>query len=287
MVKILDKDDSVRFVQDTHQYFNKANEELKSVTKVIHSFEQKFDRESISRVIAKKMSEELKISIEVAQKRILDEWEAKRLSAEKRGNWIHGNLEKYALTGGCEPELSGVAKQLHEIIKDSYRYYPELLIYSMQHMIAGTSDLPVQRQKSKTPLIDIYDYKTNEANGIQYDSISRKNNELKHYNRYMLPPFDYLEQCNYITYSLQLSIYALMMQITWGVKIGRLAILYIDLNLKMHIIPVSYMRLEAEKMLEYQLGLKPLPSIKAVANYSLTPNQCFEKVEVNTDDDEW
>lgn len=287
MVKILDKDDSVRFVSESHQYFNKANEELKSVTRLIHSFEPKFDKDMISGIMARKMSEELKIPVNVAQKKILDEWEAKRLSAEKRGNWIHGNLEKYVLTGECEPELSGVAKQLHELIKDSYRYYPELLIHSMQHMVAGTSDLPIQRQKSKIPLIDIFDYKTNESNGIQFDSISRKKEEIKHYNRYMLPPFGHLENCNYSTYSLQLSIYALMMQITWGVNIGRLAILYIDLNLQMHVIPVPYMRFEAEKMLDYQLGLKPLPSIKTVANNLLTPSQCFEKVEVNSDDDEW
>jgi len=77
----------------------------------------------------------------------------------------------------------------------------------------------------------------------------------------MLPPFDHLEDCNYIHYSLQLSMYAFMSQLTWGCRIGKLAILYIDNDLKLNIYPIPYMRLEAKLLLEHNATLKQLPEM--------------------------
>jgi CRISPR/Cas system-associated exonuclease Cas4 (RecB family) len=276
-------DDSVRFVEDTHQYFNKLDQELQSVTRVIGKVKPVFERDKLSSIMGKKLADEKGVSPEEGKRIILQQWEDKRKSAEDRGNWIHNNLEKYLLTGNVDVELNGVVDQLKRILAGSYKYIPEALIYSMDHMVAGQSDLVIQRQNSrKSPVIDFFDYKTNEANGIQYDSIKiKENGDIMHYNRYMLSPFDYLEDCNFNHYSLQLSIYAYMSEITWGIKVGKLAILYIDLNLKMHVIPVPYMRLEAKALLEYNSSLKPLPQTKKVVNIP-------EKVEgMQYEEDDW
>jgi len=54
-----------------------------------------------------------------------------------------------------------------------------------------------------------------------------------------------------------------MAQITWGLLIGKLAILYIDNDLKLHQYPVPYMKQEAKILLEHNLELKPLPDIES------------------------
>jgi hypothetical protein len=102
------------------------------------------------------------------------------------------------------------------------------------------------------------DYKTNESKGIQFDSISRKD-VVKHYNKYLLPPFDHLEACNYIIYSLQLSIYAFMAMETLGIRVGKLAIIFFDNNFTPTYIPVPFMYHEAELLCRLNMTRKELP----------------------------
>jgi len=253
VIEIFNNDPSVRFERKKHQYFNQANKELKSVSRVIGGVKTPFDAQKISSLMAR--------GDQKKQQQILAEWEQAKNSSIVRGNWIHDNLESYLLTGEYDQKLKDVVTQLQPIFKGGYKYYTEALIHSMKHMVAGQSDLVVQRQRNDQPVFDFYDYKTNEAKGIEFDSINRKKVPVKHYNRYMLPPFDHLEDCNYIHYSLQLSIYAFMSQLTWGCRIGKLAILYIDNDLKLNIYPIPYMKLEAELLLEHSATLKQLPEM--------------------------
>lgn len=264
MNRILNQDRFIQFVEDTHQYFDPNGNEYKSVTRVIGSFHEKFDRDNISLAMAKNLAKENNTSIDFERNKLLQEWEDKRKSAEDRGNWIHSNLENYILTGKCDPKLDNVVFQLKELYNYAYRYFPELIIYSSEHRIAGMSDLVVQRQKTikNYPIIDFFDYKTNESNGIQFNTIREKNNKLTHYNRFMFSPVEHLEDCNYNHYALQLSIYAYMAEITWRIIVGRLAILFIDLELNLHIYPVPYMRYEAKAILDNYKSLKPLPQPK-------------------------
>ena len=254
MVKnIFNNDPSVRFEEKDHRYFNRVDKELKSVSRVIEGVKTPFD--------AQKMSSLMAPGDQKKQQEILAEWERAKDSSIVRGNWIHDELEQYSLVGKYDPKLKDVVRQLQPIFKSGYKYYTEALTHSMEYMVAGQSDLVVQRQKNEHPVFDFYDYKTNESKGIEFDSIAWKKTPPKHYNRYMLPPFDHLEDCNYIHYSLQLSIYAYMSAITWGCRIGKLAILYIDNDLKLNTYPVPYMKLEAETLLKYNLSLKPLPEM--------------------------
>lgn len=278
--KLFNTDNSIIFKEDTHQYFNKIGEELSSVSRVIGKVKTPFDREKISCIIGTKYAKEHNITVKEGQAIILQQWEYKKNSAIDRGNWIHDNLEQYLLTGLCDPKLNGVVEQLKPIIKNNHRIYPEALIYNTKYMVAGQSDLCIQRQKNKQPVIDFFDYKTNEALGIQYDSIKIKDDgEIKHYNRYMLSPFNHLEDCNFIHYSLQLSLYAFMSEDTWGIRVGKLAILFVDLDLKIHIIPVPYMKLEAKALLDYNTSLKPLPQViqkPMIVKESFTKQEIFD-----------
>ncbi len=258
-MQIFNNDDTILFDPDKHRYTTRFGKKLTSVTRVIKKVIMPFDRLGISLNMAKQLSYKEGISVKEAQKRILDEWEAKRVSAENRGNFIHDNLEKYLLTGECDITLNEVVAQLQTIFKDGHRYYTEARTYVLSYMVAGTGDLVVQRQRGNQSVFDFYDYKTNEAKGIQFDSINRKKVPMKHYNKFLMTPLNHLEDCNYNQYALQLSLYALMAQLTWGLNIGKLAILYIDNNLDLHEYPVPYMKLEARVLLEHNQTLKPLP----------------------------
>jgi hypothetical protein len=277
---IFNQDNTVSFVEETHQYFDTNGNELTSGTRVIGKVKAPFDRERVSKFCGKKLAKESGISEDEAQKQVLAEWDKKKDSSIVRGNWIHNNLEDYLKIGKYDEKLSSVVEQLQPIIKGVYRFYPEALLYSLKYMVAGQSDLVTQRQRGKNSVFDFYDYKTNESVGIVFDSIGRKKIPAKHYNRYMIGPFSHIEDCNYYHYSLQLSLYAYMSELTWGIKIGRLAILYVDLNLKLHIYPVPYMRFEAHALLEYHKGLKPLPQITE-------KKQSVEEVEYEENEDTW
>lgn len=276
MIVLFNNDRTVRFEEKKHQYFNDSTgDELTSVSRVIQSVSVPFDREGISRIMAKGDPEK--------QKEILAEWDAKKDSSIDRGNWIHDALEKYAIDGSIEPELKHVAKQVRPILKEAYRFFPEALIYSMHYRAAGQSDLVVQRQRSEKSVFDFYDYKTNESKGIEFDSVSRKKDPVNHYNRFLLPPLDHLEDCNYNKYALQLSIYAFMAQTTYGIKVGKLKILFIDNDLVLHQLPVPFLKMEAKALLEHHRNLKSIPEAIKISD----PMTDLEMKKQNDWDDDW
>jgi hypothetical protein len=270
MVDIFNHDRSIRFEEKEHRYFHvESGNELISTSKVLETVKTPFDREGISMMMAK--------GDPVKQAEILAEWDAKKDSSINRGNWIHDNLESYALRGNIDDKLKGVAEKIKPILANSHRFFPEAVVYSLKYGTAGQSDLVIQRQRSDNSLFDFYDYKTNESKGIEFDSIGRKKEKPNHYNRFLLSPLSHFEDCNYTHYSMQLSIYAYMAQSTWGINIGRLAIIFIDNDLNTYIIPVPYMKFEAMALLEHHKNLKPLPSKPATKEVEISSNN----------DDDW
>jgi hypothetical protein len=255
-------DDTIKFVESTHQYFDKSGNEFESVTRSLKKLQMPFDRDGISRRMASAMASEQGISIAQAQAKILSEWDQKRDSSIDRGTSIHGSLEQYLLKGTIAEEYRGVIEELKKIVAGAYRYYPEIILYDERYRRAGQADLVVQRQKGSSSIYDFYDYKTNEAKGIQFDSIGRKTDELKHYNRFFLPPFNYLEDCNYNLYSLQLNFYAYFAVRTYGIKVGRLGIIFIDNQLKVHLIPVMFAPSIIKDILSHLEKMKKLPKPK-------------------------
>jgi hypothetical protein len=243
----------ITFKEDTHQYFDPSGNEYTSVSRVIEKIKPSFDKIGISGRMAPARAIEEGISIDQAQELILSEWTAINKSSIVRGNWIHENLEKYMQEGKCDPTIEPTAKQISKFLSKYYRYFPEAILYDSKYQVAGTADLPVQRQKGKNSVFDFWDYKTNEAKGIVYDSIKREKDGSfkKHYNRFLNYPLGHLEDCNYNSYALQLSLYAYMAESTFFVRPGRLGIIFIDDKLKIKIIPVPYLKLEAIALLDH------------------------------------
>ena len=274
MVSDIFNQDEITFREDTHQYFNLKGEEYNSVSSVLARIKTPFDANGISRAMAMKLSKEQGISIDEAQQKVLGEWSYAKDSSLVKGNFVHGGLENYSRFGTVDPKLSKPIAFLGNLFRSYYKFYPEVKLFSHRCRVAGTTDLVLQRQKSKVPVLDFGDYKTNESKGIYFDSISRKDGVIKHYNRYLLPPFDYMEDCNYVIYSLQLSIYAFMAMDSLGIKVGRLFILFIDNSYNVTEIPVPFMYHEAKMLCESNISIKQLDDYR---KYPMTPKESYEK----------
>jgi len=249
--------------EDTHQYFDRDGKEYKSVSSLISLVKPKFDRDGISARMAEKEAKLKGISVKQAQEQIIAGWEKKRDNAADTGTDIHNELEMFMKVGQCKKSVYPAARSVSRFIRRHYKNYPEMVVHSKIHGVAGTVDLPVQRTRSKSSVIDIYDYKTNVERGIEFDT-SKYNDKKeweKFYNRFLIAPLDHLEASNYNMYSIQMSLYAVMIQMLTGRKIGSLGIIFIDYRTMVTTFyPVPYMKMEALALLDYSKDLKALPT---------------------------
>lgn len=258
-IKLFGNDPYISFKEDTHQYFDPDGSEYKSFSRLIKSYIEPFNADKISSIMA---DGDLK-----KKQKLLDSWDNKRDTAIDHGNEIHNGMENFALGKVSlieNPNLVDLGKRLFSNFIDYHRIWPEVTLHSKAHKIAGQTDLTAKRQsyRGKTHVIDFYDYKTNLSQGIRYDSIGWNKNPIRHYNRFMYPPIDHLEDCNYNKYSLQLSSYAYMAEITYGITVGKLMIIFIwknrDGTFDFKFLPVPYMKLEVMALFNDFIKLKQL-----------------------------
>ena len=233
----------VGFIEATHEYKNLSNESLKyiSVTTLIGKYEQEFDKDFTSKYkalerllpsdvwkkekggiwkshkIPKDFLEVYDIKeseLNAVQQDILDEWAKINREACERGTKIHSELENsfYKAGNNVKLEKFGIGgkfqcKKNYNELDLEYGVYPEYLIYfSTKDKIlnlAGQIDLLIKNGNE----IVLVDHKTNakiDQKGF-YDSKSRQTKKMKF-------PLTKLDDCNFTHYTLQLSLYAWMLQ---------------------------------------------------------------------------
>jgi hypothetical protein len=247
----------ITFDPSKHTYTGKDGNDFLSVTRLIGCVKQPFDRDGISMAMARNMSKELGIPVKEAQGKILAEWDDKLKSSEDHGNFVHNNLENFHRGMSYDRKIQPVINALKVLWNNYYRTFPEQVVYDRESLVAGMVDLPIQRRKTSN-VIDFFDYKTYESKGMQFDSVGRKNDKWKHYDRFLLPPLDHIEDCNYNHASLQLSLYARISE-KHGIQPGRLGIIFIDTDLSVYLYPVPYMKMEADILLKHAKQIKKLP----------------------------
>lgn len=224
----------------THVYTDNHGQTYTSVSHFLGQFSKKFDREGISKLSAKKQG--------VSQEEILAQWDKKRDDSIDHGNRIHNCLEMYQKTTQVRPEDEDLLPTAQSICKEYsgyYRIFPEEIIFSEEHLLAGKTDNRFQLTSHKNSIIDFGDYKTNLSNGIQYTN---------KYGQYMTGPLSHLQDCNFVKYALQLSTYAYLYQLKTDCKIGTLHIMFIppENHLAWRKIYVPYMKLEVLAMIEWR-----------------------------------
>ena len=213
--------------QESHVYTNTDNGDVyTSVTRFINAYKKPFDKDKWSKVIAQREG--------VSQKEILDRWNDITVVAQNRGTNIHLIMEDFikskTISKGFEELIESFVKKTNGILKDNSLVFSEHLLYSHKHKLAGTADLIVENDNT----FYVMDFKTN-----------KKFNFVSKYNDYFYEPIDYLPQCEFTIYTIQLSIYAYMYELLTGKKCGGLKIFYLrEFNNKTfwQEIPCTYMR---------------------------------------------
>lgn len=271
------------FVDSEHSYLNKTDgSKYISCTQLIHAYSNPFNEEFFSRY---KALEELadydffsvvksgllatqvwkpdlvnKANIdeevfEAKVKEIKDTWEKNRIESAEHGTKIHDlletsfygktsfNLDKY----GC-PQVCGdyVCSKGYYYLDLDNGIYPELLISHISPEglhVAGTADLVVKSGND----IDIIDWKTSkEIKKKSYFNASKKKNVM------MKAPLNNLMDSNYFHYSLQLSLYAYMLEQQHPeFNIRSLTIVQIDRDNNTTKYPADYLKDEVNRMLKH------------------------------------
>lgn len=138
--------------------------------------------------------------------------------------------------GDADTTLKMSCKALYELPDG---YYPELIIWNDDYTLCGTADKVWINTIDGIRFIDIDDWKTNK--------------EIKMPTRYMMKaPLDHLSDVNYVHYTLQISIYAWMLEQV-GFKVRNL---YLTHQKELHEQPqryrLTYLKKEVETMLKWK-----------------------------------
>lgn len=274
---------NVAFVEETHKYFDVTQPEKQyvSVTTLIHSFTQPFDKEFWSAYKAleqlltkeswaiekksllntKKFDKSILDLYSIAeddfnkeQQSILDEWDTENRRSCERGTKIHAELENSFYKKAKNIDISKFQiGGIFECIKDKTELdlengvYPEYLISfdssDNKFHVAGQIDLLVKKGNK----IIIGDFKTNKK--IEQKSFFNTKTKTSVKMKY---PLGNLDDVNYWHYTLQLSTYAWMIQKkNPEFEIEDLVLVHFDHSDNMTVYHVPYLRDEVTKMLAF------------------------------------
>ncbi len=225
----------IRFSEKDHKYTNiNTGETYISGTQLLSLFKPEFNSKELAERVAKKKG--------ITADAILNEWADIAKIATTKGTAIHESIESLIMR---EPEkmhneYSSIAKSALLTIEQTFgnlsNLKSEVIVYNDDYKIASQSDL-VQRYTpkfSKYEIINIIDYKTNKE--IRFTS---------KYQEYLKEPISHLAECEYNVYSLQLSLYAYLLEGMYPKsKIGQLAIMWLNNSNKWIIYQVPYMKQE-------------------------------------------
>jgi hypothetical protein len=175
------------------------------------------------------------------KKYYISHWKQKGEEAREKGSAFHAAAEAALLgkTFITESKREALVVPGGDLIETqdfkSDALYPELLIYNHRFRLAGQADWVLKEGDT----VHIKDYKT-----------SREIVQSAFRNETMLYPLGHIPNANYHTYSLQLSIYAWMLE-NKGFKVGRLEIEHVIDEQERKLYPVKYLKDEVITLLKH------------------------------------
>ena len=281
-MKIDKQNGDVCFNDENHCYWNvNDNEKYISVTTLIHSFTQPFDKdfwsaykaleklipkdswaiEKKSLLNSKKFDKSILDVYDISendfnktQQDILDSWDEENRKSCERGTQIHSDIENsfYKKPKDISLKKFGIGgkfecKKDHTELDLEYGVYPEYLIYRESEdgilRIAGQVDLIIKSGNE----ITIVDHKTNKKIEQKsfYNSKTRTSAKMKY-------PLNNLDDVNFYHYTMQLSTYAWMLQkINPNFVIKDLILNHYDHDGKNTLYHCEYLKNEVERMLHF------------------------------------
>ena len=296
----------IYFNEELHKYTDNLNNVYTSVTTKLKDFEEHFDREHWINYCYEKGKKGLGRYVGMTKEQIGTFWKDTTEDSCQRGNENHNELElnvkicngynrvngyindriftvkdiltnkdfgileidkfKQTLIANKYPVF---AKKIIDLANDGFYIYPEIGVYSFEHLISGLIDLFLINHNRKE--IVIIDYKTNkhpmmfESGYWKKDKDGRYTGDWISTYKNFKTPLTNLSLCIGNKYALQLSMYAGLSERLTGYKIKKLEIFHIKPNSNEYrdvIIPVTYTtewylikyyQLEFKKILQHHL----------------------------------
>jgi hypothetical protein len=206
--------------------------------------EPEFESEKIAQAIENQDEERKKERYKgMTKDEILEAWRIENEEANAYGTEIHEILERYLLAKRLYIPKSDYEREIitkfQEVDDMAGEIYPETILFSEKHSLAGTADLI----EDCGDYFNVRDFKTNKR--IEY---------ISQYGHWLNKPVSHLSDCQFNIYSLQMSIYAYMYQMETRKKVGKLNLYYYNPEtLKFDVIHTPYMGLEAKTVLDWYL----------------------------------
>lgn len=202
----------IRFYPDTHTYESISPERSLnwvSVTNLVSQFKESFDAE----IMAARCSKSKKSKwFGMTPEEIIAVWNGEADRAVTLGTFYHEERETEIIScttiereGRALPVFkpiveNGIKVAPNQILQEGI--YPEHMVFLESSAICGQSD----KVEIIDTYIDIDDYKTNKE-------IKREGyRDWRGVSKKMLGPLNHLDDCNFVHYALQLSIYAYIIQ---------------------------------------------------------------------------
>ena len=213
------ENNDIIFTPKEHVYTSKTNPEIKftSVTQFVKKFFSEFDTQKIS----KKLTSTHPLYQHMTQEELLAKWE----KSSEMGRVVHKEIEEYIKNGNnVKEEKSKIAvNYLKENFNKTLELYPEVIVHSKKLKIAGTIDLIIYNKECNE--YNLVDWKTNKA--IKKESFKNKKgikNSTKDLN-----------DCQYIHYSLQLSLYKFLLEECGYTNIKKISIIHLKKDRSIYI----------------------------------------------------
>ena len=249
-IKIQQAFSKYTFIENGHYYLCNGKRVGISTTGLIGQYEQEFDKDTISQMVANKRG--------ISQQEVLEEWRIENLHSTIKGSFIHefaqslweGKEYKFDYSNvPKEIDLDRLKSDIEKLIPQAINFYNdykdmyeligcEIYLGDEDFDECGATD---QMMLNKyTGGITIIDYKTNKK--IEYESYKHKK---------MLVPLHKFDDCNYIHYSFQLGDYKFKFEKNTNLKVDETFIVYFNVNADNYeIIEPLNMEKEVEKILE-------------------------------------
>lgn len=233
---------NIAFNEKLHTYTDEFGKSYTSVTTLIDKYAPKFDKEKWALIKAKEAGTTPEI-IKASWEQITD-YACEKGSKEHKlledsiNNATYKREEKYSelkisiglniiinttnlhilANSPLANKYPKIYNYLKEKIEEGWTLHCEKRIYWAEYLVAGTIDLLLIKGK----FFIIVDWKTNKDKMMFKSGYYKKVNGIKtntwvDKKEYMFRPIGFLEHCKGIKYTLQLSMYAYIMEL-WGFK---------------------------------------------------------------------
>ena len=203
----LNKFNDVVFTEDGHTY-TIDGEPATSVTTFIGKFKKPFERDFWASRTAQKENKEVQ--------EILDKWDSISLRACNKGSKFHAFAENY-INNKVLPNIIydfDIDMKAYDKIESHFlKFYED----SKENLIPISSELCVGSSQLGICGMVIFDWKTNKK--IEYTSKFKNN---------MLEPISHLPECEFTTYSLQLSLYKYIIELETKLDIKKCFIVWFN-----------------------------------------------------------